>query len=81
MMRNVELLADACRIHQPLGAAGALAAHQPEGEPLHLPSGLHQECSGQGAVDPARETNRDAVLTRPEAQACEGLLPCIGGRS
>ena len=40
---HLQLLTDAGGIHQAFGAAGPLAAHQPEGEPLHLPAGLHQQ--------------------------------------
>ena len=38
---HTELFADPRRIHQALGAAGALAAHQPEREPFHLPARFH----------------------------------------
>ena len=50
VMLNPELLADSGRVHKALSATGALSAHEPQGQALHMPSGFHQQCRRQGAV-------------------------------
>ncbi|EAU74425.1 hypothetical protein RS9916_32997 [Synechococcus sp. RS9916] len=46
MVGHAQLLTNSRSIHQAFSATGALAAHQPEGETLHLPTGFHQQrCS------------------------------------
>lgn len=75
MVRHPELLTDAGRIHQALSAAGPLAAHQPEGETLHLPTGRHQQRGGQGAVHPSGKPHGQPMLSGPGAQALECLCP------
>ncbi len=71
VMGNAQLFADPGGIHQSLGAAGSLAAHQPERQPLHLPARLQQQGGAEGAVDTAGETHRDAVLAGPGTQALD----------
>ena len=72
MVGDGELFADPRRIHQTLGAAGTLATHQPEGEPLHLPTRFHQQGCRQGAVHTAGKTHRHPLFTRPGPQPLQG---------
>ena len=46
MVRDAQLLTDACGIHQPFSAAGAFATHQPQRQSLDLPACFHQQGSG-----------------------------------
>ena len=50
---HAQLLTDPGCIHQTLGAARSLAAHQPEGEALHLPARFHEQRRGEGAIHTA----------------------------
>ena len=68
MVGNLQLLTEAGRIHKPLSAAGALAAHQPQRQPFHLPVGITQQRRGERAINTARETHGNAMLPRPGLQ-------------
>ena len=78
VMGHAQLLAQGGCIHQAFGAAGALAAHQPQREPLHLPAGRRQQCGGEGAVDAAGQAHRHPLLARPVGQALQHRLHRLG---
>ena len=77
---DTQLLADGGRIHQPFGATRPLAAHEPEGEALHLPASLHQQGRRQGAIHPPREAHRHPLLARPGPQPLDRRRPGRSGR-
>ena len=79
MVGHPQLIAEGGGIHQPFGATGPLAAHQPEGEPLHLPAGIHQQGGGERAIDAAGEPDRNPVLARPGLQPLQGRQASRGG--
>ena len=79
MVGNPQLLTDGGCVHQAFGTAGALAAHQPQGETLHLPAGLHQQGGREGAVDPPGEAHHHAVIAGPGPQSLQARRPGGGG--
>ena len=63
----------------PLGTAGPLAAHQPEGEPLHLPARRQKQGCGEGAVHASGKAHRHAPIPRPGPQVLEHSCAGRGG--
>jgi hypothetical protein len=54
VVRDSELLTDACGIHEPFSAAGPFSAHQPQRQSFDLPARFNQKGGGQGTIHSTR---------------------------